>query len=92
VTLALPMAVVAVTGFIALSYEILWFRAISFVTGGAPAAFGLLLGFYPPAWRLVPLGVGSSVGTEPLTVTGSICATLPCSFSLPTSSDFWYSR
>ena len=45
-TLALALAVVAITGFISLSYEILWFRAISFVTGSAPTVFGLLLGFY----------------------------------------------
>jgi spermidine synthase len=42
----LPLAVVAMSGFISLSYEILWFRAISFVTGTRPQAFGLLLGFY----------------------------------------------
>ena len=45
-TLTLALAVVAITGFISLSYEILWFRAISFATGSAPAVFGLLLGFY----------------------------------------------
>jgi spermidine synthase len=53
-TLALALVVVAITGFIALSYEILWFRALSFATGGSPAAFGLLLGAY-----LTGLAVGS---------------------------------
>jgi spermidine synthase len=53
-TLALALVVVAITGFIALSYEILWFRALSFVTGGSPAVFGLLLGAY-----LAGLAVGS---------------------------------
>ena len=53
-TLSLALAVVAITGFISLSYEILWFRAISFVTGSSPAVFGLLLGFY-----LGGLAVGS---------------------------------
>ena len=57
-SLVLPMAVVAVTGFIALSYEILWFRAISFVTGGAPAAFGLLLGFYLSGLAIGSFGSG----------------------------------
>jgi spermidine synthase len=36
----------ATTGFISLSYEILWFRAISFATGTNPTDFGILLGFY----------------------------------------------
>jgi spermidine synthase len=54
VTMALAMAVVAATGFISLSYEILWYRGISFVTGGSPSAFGMLLGFY-----LSGLAVGS---------------------------------
>ena len=53
-TLGLALAVVAITGFISLSYEILWFRALSFVTGGSPAVFGLLLGAY-----LAGLAVGS---------------------------------
>ncbi|MEA2713725.1 MAG: spermidine synthase [Gemmatimonadales bacterium] len=53
-TLALALVVVSITGFIALSYEILWFRALSFATGGAPAVFGLLLGAY-----LAGLAVGS---------------------------------
>jgi spermidine synthase len=46
--------VVAVSGFISLSYEILWYRAIAFVSGGVPAAFGLLLGFY-----LIGLAIGA---------------------------------
>jgi spermidine synthase len=33
-------------GFIALSYEIVWFRVVSFLTWSAPASFGVLLGFY----------------------------------------------
>jgi spermidine synthase len=33
-------------GFIALSYELLWFRAYSFFSRGAPGTFGLLLGAY----------------------------------------------
>jgi spermidine synthase len=46
VNLFLAIVVVAITGFISLSYEILWFRALSFATGSSPAAFGLLLGAY----------------------------------------------
>jgi spermidine synthase len=42
--LALPVA--ALVGFIALSYEIVWFRAYSFVSGVSPRAFGVLLGAY----------------------------------------------
>jgi spermidine synthase len=33
------------TGFVSLSQEILWFRVISFSTGGKPDVFGYLLGF-----------------------------------------------
>jgi spermidine synthase len=36
----------ALGGFIALSYELLWFRAYSFLSRGAPGTFGLLLGGY----------------------------------------------
>ena len=44
--LRLAVVVAFVSGFVALSYEIQWYRAISFVSGGLPAAFGLLLGAY----------------------------------------------
>jgi spermidine synthase len=37
---------VGLTGFIALSYEILWFRVHSFVTGGSAMAFAAMLGAY----------------------------------------------
>ena len=33
-------------GFISLSYEIVWFRAYSFVSGSSPVVFGFILGFY----------------------------------------------
>src|SRR5271170_3246490 len=38
--------VAAASGFIALSYEILWYRLYSFVSWGVPRAFGLLLAAY----------------------------------------------
>jgi len=41
-------------GFIALSYEIVWYRVVSFLTWSAPAAFGVLLGAY-----LLGLAAGS---------------------------------
>jgi len=50
----IALSVVTLSGFIALSYEILWFRAYSFVSGNPPAIFGLILGFY-----LLGLGVGA---------------------------------
>ncbi len=53
-TLLLALAVVAISGFISLSYEILWYRAIAFVSGGVPSGFGLLLGFY-----LIGLALGA---------------------------------
>jgi len=50
------LGVVALAGFISLSYEILWFRAFSFASAGTPAIFGQLLFFY-----LVGLAVGAFV-------------------------------
>ncbi|MBS2019601.1 MAG: hypothetical protein JST00_42460 [Deltaproteobacteria bacterium] len=43
---ALALVVAAATGFIALSYEILWYRVISYASWGLPGAFGLLLAAY----------------------------------------------
>lgn len=48
------LVLVALSGFIALSYELLWYRAYSFVSEGGPAAFGALLGAY-----LLGIAVGS---------------------------------
>jgi spermidine synthase len=45
-TYAALLGIVALAGFISLSYEILWFRAFSFASAGAPAVFGQLLFFY----------------------------------------------
>lgn len=46
----------AVAGFIALSYEILWFRAFSFSSAGDARSFALMLGAY-----LLGLALGSAV-------------------------------
>ena len=43
---AFALAVAAVSGFVALSYEILWYRVISYASWGLPGAFGLLLAAY----------------------------------------------
>jgi predicted membrane-bound spermidine synthase len=57
---ALPIS--ALAGFVGLSYEVLWFRALTYVTDGAAWTFGALLGTYL-------LGVGlSSLGTRALAV------------------------
>ena len=42
----LPLMLAALSGFVSLSYEILWARLFSFVSKGVAAAFGLLLGAY----------------------------------------------
>jgi spermidine synthase len=42
----IALAAAALCGFISLSYEILWYRAVSLASGGSPVSFGLLLGFY----------------------------------------------
>lgn len=48
--------VAAMSGYIALSYEIVWYRAYAFVSQASPAAFGLLLGAY-----LLGIALGSYV-------------------------------
>src|SRR5262245_55070941 len=58
----LAILVAAVSGFIALSYEILWYRVIAFASWGLPGAFGLLLAAY-----LFGLAIGSRVA-------GSLCS------------------
>jgi spermidine synthase len=45
-TYAALLGIVALAGFISLSYEILWFRAFSFASAGSPMVFGQLLFFY----------------------------------------------
>jgi spermidine synthase len=45
-----------VIGFIALAYEIIWYRVFSFATGGKASAFALLLAFY-----LVGIAIGSLI-------------------------------
>ncbi len=40
------LLIAASTGFIALSYEILWYRTFAFASGTSPAVFGFLLGSY----------------------------------------------
>src|SRR4029078_8348267 len=46
----------ALAGFVSLSCEILWFRVYSYITGGSPVTFGLLLGIY-----LAGLAVGADL-------------------------------
>jgi spermidine synthase len=53
-TFAVTLAAATLAGFIALSYEILWYRAYSFVSQSSPSAFGLVLGAY-----LTGVAVGS---------------------------------
>jgi spermidine synthase len=52
----IALVVAAAAGFIALSYEILWYRVIAFASWGLPGAFGLLLAAY-----LFGLAIGSRV-------------------------------
>ncbi|CAN5316261.1 hypothetical protein BH09MYX1_BH09MYX1_04650 [soil metagenome] len=42
----IALATAAFTGFVALSYEIIWYRVVSLLTWGSPASFGVLLGAY----------------------------------------------
>jgi spermidine synthase len=52
----LVLLIAGLSGFVALSYEILWFRVISSATWGLPSAFGLLLAAY-----LFGIAIGSRV-------------------------------
>lgn len=54
--LRLALVVAALSGFIALSYEILWYRVLSVMTEGTAATFGILLAAY-----LFGLAIGSRV-------------------------------
>jgi len=53
----LALLVSALCGFLALSYEILWFRIYGFATGGAPGSFGVVLGVYLLGIAFGSLGV-----------------------------------
>ena len=44
--LRLAIAIAAASGFLALSYEIVWYRIVSVMTGGTAPSFGLLLAAY----------------------------------------------
>jgi spermidine synthase len=44
--LRLALGIAALSGFVALSYEIVWYRMLSVMTRGMAATFGLLLGAY----------------------------------------------
>ena len=48
------LLVAAISGMLSLSYEIVWFRVFAFITGGAGASFGVVLGAF-----LVGVAVGS---------------------------------
>ncbi len=52
--LRIALAVAALSGFIALSYEIVWYRVLSVMTAGVASSFGLLLAAY-----LFGLAIGS---------------------------------
>jgi spermidine synthase len=54
----IPALVLAfLSGFVALSYEIVWYRALSFMSGGRADAFALMLGAYLGGLALGALGV-----------------------------------
>lgn len=44
--IGLALLVSGLVGFLALSYEILWFRVYGFLTGGTSSSFGIVLGSY----------------------------------------------
>ena len=57
--LRLALAVAAFSGFIALSYELVWYRTLSVMARGTAGAFGLLLGAY-----LFGLAIGSRLSAR----------------------------
>jgi spermidine synthase len=60
------IAVVAISGFLSLSYEILWYRAFSFTSGGQPWIFGRVLAVF-----LVGLAQGAFVSRRFVTASRS---------------------
>jgi len=54
---ALVLFFAAVTGYVSLSQEMLWMRAVSYMTGGRPAVFAHVLGFF-----LVGVAIGALYG------------------------------
>jgi spermidine synthase len=60
-SIAYPLALVlaALIGYVSLSQEIVWVRAISFATGGMPQVFGHVLGFF-----LVGVALGALAAQE----------------------------
>ena len=56
-TLLAAVLVSALGGFIALCYEILWYRILGYVSGGPASTFGLLLGCYLSGLALGAWGV-----------------------------------
>lgn len=60
------LVVVTVSGFLSLSYEILWYRAFAFVTGGAPWVFGRVLAMF-----LLGLALGAFVSRRFVTASRS---------------------
>jgi spermidine synthase len=63
-----------VIGFIALAYEIVWYRVYSFTTGGKASTFALMLAFY-----LVGIAIGSVVVQN--RCSGQLGKTLPQTLS-----------
>lgn len=67
------LAVVTLSGYIALSCEIVWYRAYAFVSGDSPMVFGLLLGAYLSGLALGALAAGRFCrGARSLGPTGAI--------------------
>ena len=62
--LLLVLLLSCMTGYISLSQEILWFRALSYTTGGSPDAFAYLLGFYLFGIAFGSLYAGKVCGKE----------------------------
>jgi spermidine synthase len=60
------LAVVTITGFLSLSYEILWYREFAFASGGAPWVFGRVLAAF-----LIGLAQGSIVSRRFVTTVRS---------------------
>ena len=54
-TRGIAYLVVCMTGFVALSWEIVWYRVYAYVSRGSPASFGVLLGAY-----LLGIALGSA--------------------------------
>jgi spermidine synthase len=72
----IPPILSFLSGFVALSYELLWYRAFSYASGGTADAFGLMLGAYLAGLALGSWAAGRACATSDPTRRHALLRTL----------------